>query len=163
MPYILFKLLSGGTYTTGIGADWRAQFGSATIISARPTISGEISSSGSSATFGIYAAFAFEAKNPFDTTICVPEASSGSPVQIYMNGTLVSEVAAPGTVVCSACSGVNVFEAVRGCAPLVAMPAGTVIDPLEKTSRWVSLYPAGSDPFSGGSTPVATPGTPTSL
>ncbi|HTQ11948.1 MAG TPA: hypothetical protein VMI31_17940 [Fimbriimonadaceae bacterium] len=151
MSYILFKLLPGGTFTPGVGADWRGQFGAATIVSARPTIAGEVSYTGSGTAFGVYAAFAFEAKNPFDATICVPEASAGSPVQIYLNGVLVAEVASPGTAVCSAWPGVNVFEAVRGCAPLVVMPAGTLIDPRGKTGAWVSLYPADADPFSTGS------------
>jgi len=157
MAYVLFKLITGGSYPTGVGADWRGQFGAATIVSARPTIAGEVSYTGSGTAFGVYAAFAFEAKNPFDATICVPEASAGSPVQIYVNGVLVAEVASPGTAVCSAWPGVNRFEAVRGCAPLVVMPAGTVVDPLGKTGGWVSLYPAGADPFSSGSLPTATP------
>ena|SRR5579862_449773 len=160
MPYTLVKLLSGGAFTTGIGADWRAQFEAASVTSAQPTMTGEIAYPGAGTAFGVYAAYAFEAKNPFDSTLCVPEASGGSPVQVYMNGTLVAEVSTPGSVVCSACSGVNVFEAVRGVAPLVVLPSVPMVDPLEMTGRWVSLFPAGADPFSGTALSASGPAAP---
>jgi hypothetical protein len=148
MSYTLLKLLPAGTYPIGVAADWRAQFGAATIVAPAATIVGEIFVSGSSATYGIYAAYAFAAKNPFDQTICVPEASVGAPVQVYMNGVLLSEQNTPGTVLCSAISGINVFEVVRPQAPLSVIPAGSFIDPSGTYGRWASLFPRGSDPFS---------------
>lgn len=151
MPYVLLKLLSGGTYATGSSADWRAQFSGSTIFAAHPTVSGEVLYPGASSTFGVYAAFAFESRNPFDQTLCVPEASIGAPVQVYMNGTLVSEVTSPGTISVSAISGVNVCEVVRSQAPLACVPSGAFFDPAGKTGRWISLYPPGSDPFASAS------------
>lgn len=151
MAYALIKLLSGGSFPTGVGADWRTQFVAASIVTAHPTISGEIAYPGSGTGFGVYAGYALLASNPFDAVICVPEVSLGAPVQVWLNGVLVSEVSAAGTVSCSVISGVNVFEVVRGQAPLVVMPSGPFIDPTEQTGRWISLYPAGSDPFVGGS------------
>ncbi|HVT12809.1 MAG TPA: hypothetical protein VHE55_11125 [Fimbriimonadaceae bacterium] len=150
MAYALIKLLSGGSYPTGVGADWRTQFVSAGIVAAQPTIAGEIAYPGTGSGFGIYAAYAMRTSNPFDATICIPEASVGAPVQVYLNSVLVSEVTSAGTVTCSAIGGVNVFEVVRPQAPLVVMPAGPFIDPTGQTGRWMSLYPSGSDPFSSG-------------
>ena len=148
MKYTLIKLLSGGSFPTGASADWRSQFSSASIVSARPTVAGEIAIPGSGTAYGVYAAFAFQSDNPFDQSTCIPEASVGAPVQVYMNGVLVAEVASPGTVTCSAIGGVNVFEAVRSQAPLVVVPAGPFIDPSGRTGRWISLFPDGADPFS---------------
>src|SRR4051794_31946311 len=117
MAYTLFKLIAGGTFTTGAGADWRTQFSAATIVFARPTIAGEIVHPGTGATFGVYASFAFISLNPFDSVICIPEASAGAPVQIYVNGTLVSEMTAGSTVTCSVLAGANTVEIVRSQAP----------------------------------------------
>jgi hypothetical protein len=150
MTYALLKLLSGGTFTTGISLDWRTQFAAAPIVASTPTMAGEILYPGSGTSYGVYAAFAFQSDNPFDATLCIPEASVGAPVQIWMNGKLVSEVSAPGSIACPAIGGTNVFEAVRPQAPLVVLPSGRFIDPLMKHGRWVSLFAAGADPFSGG-------------
>jgi len=157
MPYTLIKLLSGGTFTTGISLDWRAQFGASNLIAAIPTTAGEILYPGAGTVYGVYAACAFQAGNPYDQTIAIPEASAGHPVQVYMNGQLVAEVTTPGTVTCSAIPGINTFEAIREVAPLTAIPAGPFFDPLMRTSKWTSLYPSGQDPF-GGDQVVASSG-----
>lgn len=151
MSYALIKLLSSGSFLTGVGADWRTQFAAASIATAHPTIAGEIAYPGSGTGFGVYAGYAMLTFNPFDAVICVPEVSLGAPVQVWLNGVLISEVTAAGTVTCPVIAGVNVFEVVRGQAPLVIMPSGPFIDPTERTGRWISLYPSGSDPFVGGS------------
>jgi hypothetical protein len=150
MSYTLLKLLASGTFTTGIALDWRTQFAAAPIVFATPTLAGEILYPGSGTTYGVYGAFAFSSSNPFDATICLPEASAGAPVQVWMNGALVSEVASPGTVSCPVIGGSNVFEVVRAEAPLVVVPSGPLIDPLGRHGRWLSLFGSGSDPFSGG-------------
>jgi hypothetical protein len=160
MSYTLIKLLPAGTFTTGGGADWRAQFAAAVIVAPLATMVGEVVVAGSSTTYGVYAGYAFEAKNPFDQTICIPEASGGAPVQVYLNGVLVSEVTTPGTVLCSVKRGVNVFETVRSQSPLVVMPAGPFIDSGGTKGGWVSLYPRGADPFTSPIAPTAIPATP---
>lgn len=143
--YALLKLLSSGTYTTG--TDWRTQFAGASVVAAPATTSGEILYPGSGTAFGVYLAYAFRALNPFDQQICIPEASSGAPVQVYMNGVRMAEVTAAGMVTCSAIGGLNVFEVIRPQAPLVVIPSGPFFGASARTSAWTSLYPAGADPF----------------
>lgn len=149
MPYTLIKLLAGGTFTHGISLDWRAQFGAATLCAATPTAAGEILYPGAGTHYGVYAAYAFNAFNPYDLDIAIPEASATYPVQVYMNGQLLAELTSPGPVTCSAIQGTNVLELVREVAPLIAIPSGPFFDPLRKTGKWISLYPSGQDPFGG--------------
>lgn len=150
MPYTLIKLLTGGTFSTGVGQDWRLQFGSAPIAASLPTVAGEVLYPGAGTVFGVYAAYAFDSANPFDRAVCLPEATAGAPIQVYVNGVLVSEASSAGSLVCSVVRGTNLFEYVRAQAPLVIVPEGPMIDPSGRTGRWVSLYPSGSDPFEAG-------------
>jgi hypothetical protein len=151
--YTLIRLLAGGTFTTGVAADWRTQFIDGGTVAAIPTLAGEIFVPGSGTTYGVYAAFAFASLNPFDFEAIVNEASVGAPVQVYVNGVLVSEVASAASLTCSAIGGANVVEVVRSQAPLAFAPAGPLFVPGSRTSRWISLFPAGADPFLGSAGP----------
>lgn len=144
-PYTLFKFISGGSYSTG--ADWKSQFANAAFYCAMPTIGGVAMLPGVQAAYGVYAGFALNSANPFDSKVLILEASVGAPVQVYVNDALIDEVDAPGELSLPLISGLNKVEIVRSQSPLVFIPSGALIDPKSQTNSWFSLYPSGEDPF----------------
>jgi hypothetical protein len=161
MSYALVKFLASGTFTTGVSLDWRAQFSASTIQSPYDTSTGAISIPGVDTTYGIYAYIALESKNPFDHDLCIKECSVGAPVQVWMNGNLISELTVPGTVTVAVVRGPNILELVRSISPLVMVPSGVFLDPMGLTTTWLSPFAPGSDPFGGGGSGFnTTPATP---
>lgn len=152
MTYAQVRLITGGTYTTGASADWLTQFATATLKSAVPTISGEASVP--EITYGVCVSYSFFSINSFSQSVYV-EASAGAPIQVYVNPdpdtpVPATELAAAGTATISVQGGHNVIHFVRSVGPIFVCPSGPLFDPLGVTGQWTSLYPQGSDPFTGG-------------
>jgi hypothetical protein len=158
--YTTVKFLSGGTFTTGVSLDWRSQFSAATVEVPMPTGNGAVVVAGVDTTYGIYAAYGIETKNPGEYSVLVKEASIGSPVQVWVNAKLVSEVDTPGIVTASLVLGGNIVEFVRQISPLVVFPSGSFIDPTGKENSWISLYAPTSDPYTSGIVTIPVSGGP---
>jgi hypothetical protein len=107
---------------------------------------------------------AFVALNPFDQTMFLDLPSSGR-VQIQLNG-VSSEYTAAGPVTLSFVAGLNVLRVITasGSVSLSGKLWGS-----DGTTEWLSLYPAGLDPFlsaaqmgPGGGSGSAASGSPSS-
>lgn len=154
MTYARLRTLTGGTYTTGIGLDWSAQFEG---VSPSPIVSrnGEIDVP--SLTRGVCADYAVRKYNPTDVLVWI-EATVGSPVQYNVNGVL-TEISASAEVTISLLADFNTVRFVRDLGPLnVVLTSGVMFE--EDGTDFVSLYAAGDDPLSlstGSSLPTVPP------
>jgi hypothetical protein len=146
--YARVRLVTGGTFTAGIGADWSTQFDdSAITTSFQPIIGGEINVG--KVTTGVCADIALYTANPFDVSLWIEAAAAAGTVQLYVNGA-ITELTAAALNTVSLIRGFNVLK--LSCASGPLMLFGRFLSELG-LARWQSLYAIGSDPIvasSGG-------------
>lgn len=147
MAFLRVRTINGGTFTAGISADWSTQFDDPTKTVYGPSAifsqAGEVNFP-TTTTIGVCVDYAFWMNSPCDIQFWV-QAGVGTEVQVNINGS-IQELNAAGIVTVSTVGGPNVLRFIKAVGPLTAilatgMPFGS------QNSFWMSLYPAGADPF----------------